>query len=343
MPQVRQLQQEAAALLESLYSQRPQGGREVGHNGQSEGRGRARREGEDIPPQVADEPFEGETVPLGGAELESPADFPSLAGSASVAEESAVYLPPPPTASWVVTGSAGRQAGQHPAMRSNGGSGLNLADEFPTLGSESSFNTNSAVASPAAVRWGSRGSTHGQPSLLGTEVAVPTAPSVPGAAAFPSLGSASVPTSHRASGQWNSGISSAAAVVAAPPPSHATAPTFAVPAPPREFQSTVSDFPTLGAAAAPQRPPQRPAPQRRQAPPSGREELIQRNRLLMASLTQALQQRTGSADGMGEFKRVSGAFQRGELGPEGYLHAFIALFGEQASSERQAHSSNLSG
>ena len=89
--QVLRLQEEASALLRSLYSggsysadgsgQEGRGGR--GGRGRGSGRGSGGRQ-EEAPaeePAVVDEEQFAESVPLGGADLESPADFPTLDGA----------------------------------------------------------------------------------------------------------------------------------------------------------------------------------------------------------------------------------------------------------------------
>lgn len=330
--QVRQLQQEAARLLESLYIGR--GGREAARASvRTEGRGGA---------QQADDGSFVETVPLGGAEIESPADFPTLsqAGLAAYPSEEAVAAAAPQTASWVVTGSSGRHAGLHPAMRSGSGSAINLAEDFPSLGgsgfpslgsgsSSSRANSASLSASPAAARWaGAAGSrvvaSYSQPA---EEVAAPAAPNVPGPAAFPSLGgSARTP---QVSGQWSRGGSSAAAIVAAPPPPIGAGAASMAPVPPPEFKATVSDFPTLGAAPARAQggaPSQR-APSQKIGATSVPEEVIQRNRALMANLAE-LERQQGTAGSLLRLRDLNVAFQKGEMLAPAFVSGYFSIFGE---------------
>jgi len=92
----------------------------------------------------------------------------------------------------------------------------------------------------------------------------------------------------------------------------------AAPAPPKEFKTSLTDFPSLG------------APQTLQGP-RGREELIRRNKALMSMLLAELQQQGRPADEIGKFKEASLSFQRGEIDAAAYLDSFLALFGKDAT------------
>jgi len=121
--------------------------------------------------------------------------------------------------------------------------------------------------------------------------------------------------------------------------------------PPKEYNATNMDFPTLGGPpAAAAMPPVQIQMSRKQkqkgagtgggtgggppavlAPPRSREEAVMRNRLLMQSLAEAVLD-SGRPDGLLEFKALSVGYQQGEIGADSYVEGFVGLLGGQISS-----------
>ncbi|KAL1506898.1 hypothetical protein AB1Y20_007763 [Prymnesium parvum] len=278
---VLRLQHEASELLRSLYR-----GEEP----------RLRAPPPPPPPPAEEESFV-ESVPLGGASLESPADFPALDGQPA---------PRPLLSSW---------ARAPPPQLSS--------DPFPALSAAPSPAISATPPLVAAGRWASGPAAPSRAALPSASAsralsaACAARPPQISADDFPSLGT---PVPPRAS--W---AEPAAAVVARPPPQRHAPP----PEPPRaaaSFEAMAHEFPSLRVAAAPAAA----AGLGKRAPPANREELLVRNKALMASLSQVAAE-LNKPTAMVDFKKCSLAFQKGELSSPAYLQTFRQTFGDTAS------------
>lgn len=319
--QVRDIQAEATELLRAFYAASGHdsgalrgGGRGGRGRGFGRGGGGGGEEAAARHDYVDEEEFV-ESVPLGGAQISSAADFPSL-GDASVPPPAAAT---PLQASWLGRGGGGLS----PAA-----SGVDLAnaEAFPSLGGAG----RGGGAPLSAGGWGGRGGAAlRQPAAApagGASLAAFAGaqggrepPAVDSAEAFPSLGGGPAPrpsSSAAGVGGWSRAVASAAP---APPPTMAQT-AFASAEPPPSIDSAEA-FPTLGAAMRSGVPPARRL---------DRDELVRRNRSLQAALSGSLAGE-GRERGMGLFKVASLAFQRGASDATAYIAAFVHVFGNEAA------------
>ena len=348
------LQDAAAALLHNLYlggarqddsggrGGRGGGGRDAG-GGRGGGRGRGGGGGgaaaeEDELINAAAEPYSDmESIPLGGASLESADDFPTLApggsngggGGGSLAPLSANWTSnanqsvfrsvAPPTAPRTAAARPDEfpalGGGQFPSLGGGGGGGGGQS----LLSRWAAGNAPRVAAAPRAPQFGSIDISDG---TAAPQAVAPPA-QFPGlhVEAFPSLGG---------------GRPLAARPAAAPPPNFArvaNAPPVAsigaftaaasVAPPPRTFEPQPEMFPSLGAAVAVEK------AASAATIPRDRDELIARNKVLMKAL-HAAAARHGVPDAMLDFRQISASFQRGELTSMAYFGKFRGLFGEHA-------------
>mmetsp|Transcript_4427 Transcript_4427/g.6600 ORF Transcript_4427/g.6600 Transcript_4427/m.6600 type:complete len:484 (+) Transcript_4427:34-1485(+) len=322
--QVRDIQAEASELLRAFYAAGERGGlggRGRGRSGESIGR-------QDYIEEYVDEENFMETVPLGGAQLSSAADFPSLAGDA----------PPvaaPLQASWVTGAALGASS------RNSSGVNLTSDEAFPTLGGSGCARAGER-ATPLRG-WGGHSASAVMRAPIDAQVAtVPPAgvqgaalrtsapPSMESTEAFPSL-TGGVPLrstvkaapSTSAAGAAPNGGGWSRALLSAPPATtmaSAVAPTTVAPPPIESAEA----FPTLGGAA-------RRVPASSAKSEIGREELVRRNRELLSALAGELDD--GKRErGMNLFKIASLAFQRGSSDAAAYLSAFINIFGAETAN-----------
>ena len=145
-----------------------------------------------------------------------------------------------------------------------------------------------------------------------------TAPNVQDSNAFPALGDGRGTQRPAVSSgvAWHPSImplytSSSAAAVVAPPP--------------RSFEAQPEEFPSLGNVATLAR------VTAANSLPKDRDELIARNKALMAALSHAARV-GGNADALTTFRTLSQAFQKGEITSMTYFSGFRELFGEAVTA-----------
>jgi len=331
--QVRDIQREAEDVLQSLYSQSARQAPPERRGGREPPPPREQRA--DVP--VDDVGFE-ETIPLSGADLGSASDFPALGGGAQRPSG-----PPPLRSTWVDS-----ERGRVGALGSAGGDDYPAlgADAFPNLGGGGGAGgggggagggccsrwARAPVSSSAAARAMPQTPMRQTPSCSSVPPGVSDGfhiapsclepPRLDGES-FPSLGGGGggrgLPAPMPAS-KWSQTVQAqprpnGIARDGAPPPP---------PPPPREFRASNGDFPSLVGAAQPVAL----APSPVDTP---REELLRRNKALMARLVEELRAEGRSTELLADFKRASACLQRGELGPAAYLASFVRIFGDEAT------------
>ena len=157
------------------------------------------------------------------------------------------------------------------------------------------------------------------------------APSVDDSEAFPTLGGGGGGGTRRpqptggAAASSGGGWSNVASRPAVTPLYTSSSAAAAVAPPPRSFEAQPEEFPSLGNVAT---------VARVSAPdsiPKDRDELIARNKALMAALSQAARV-GGNADALTTFRTLSQAFQKGELTSMAYFSQFRQLFGEAVTA-----------
>ena len=360
--QVRQLQEAAASLLHNLYEGSLRAAERGGDAARGRGGPRAPRAATADPPASAPMDDElvanfDETIALGGALLESLDDFPSLGAQAVGAPAAATTSAAPLTASWTAA-----RAASHAAVAPH--TAAARPEEFPELGNggggrggrgarpAASVGATTAASGPSLLsRWANsnaaaallsgrarsddverscEGDAAGPapPSVSAPLAGLPPAP--PRADDFPALGgatgaprpAASTRTSAAAPARWV-----AAAVKPAPARldlGMGTASALPVAAPPQHFEAQPEEFPTLGATLTSAR------AASSASVPTNRDELIARNKALMAALA-ASARRSGHETAVADFRGLSAGFQRGEVSSFAYLKQFRELFGDDAS------------
>lgn len=318
--QIRDIQAEASELLSAFYAAGDREAAGARGRGRGGGAGGSRQDYIDV-----DDSEFTESVPLGGAQISSAADFPTLAGEAGAPAAA------PLQASWV-TGP-----GRAPSSRASSSVNLTSDEAFPTLGGGGGGGRGGSGASLRG--WGARGydaaarpPASGPAALLaaaGVSPAVSSArapPQVESAEAFPSLGGGrrSTPSAAPAvpaAGAARGGGGWSRALMFPPPATAAAATVGPTPAQPPPMQSAEA-FPMLGASARAS------VPAAKQHIP--REELVRRNRDLLSKLSACLDE--GKREpGLKLFKIASLAFQRGSSDTSAYLSAFINIFSLEAA------------
>ena len=367
--QVRQLQEAAAALLHNLYqssSREVADGRAGGRSGE---RGSGRRDVRDVeaaeaaPAAIDPRSFE-ESVALGGAALESTEDFPELGGSGGAASSSAPVGRgvAPLSASWTTAGIAGRRSDciahtvavrpeDFPELRGGAGGDGGNGGASGSLQRQSLLSRWATSNAAAALLCGPSSATRAPAALADSPPAPPPPEAFPALGeAFPSLAGGrgataatltrvlrqpkplheefhglgdaadAVRAGTTGSGGWASRLAATPPVVMALSGSCAsvTAPA------PRAFAATPEQFPSLGAAATVSR------AASATTIPSNRDELIARNKTLMKALA-ASAHATSTSDVLGQFRTLSGSFQRGEVSSFAYFAQFRELFGEHTA------------